>query len=109
MAHSPYTHVSMSIDPGRRPRIGVSFYTPVLRAGARVLDSGRPFLSLESDEANVTVSTTGAGPVTAGDVEVGRQIFNAAARYLADCERMHADQSADSDQLALPVVDETAA
>ncbi|WP_327048822.1 hypothetical protein OG320_13620 [Microbispora sp. NBC_01189] len=109
MARGPYTHVSMSIDPGRRPRIGVSFYTPVLRAGARVLESGRPFLSLESDEANVTVSTTGAGPVTAGDVEVARQIFNAAARYLADCERLHADQSADSDHLTSSVVDETAA
>ncbi|MEU8176371.1 hypothetical protein AB0C14_26155 [Microbispora hainanensis] len=109
MARGHYTHVSMSIDPGRRPRIGVSFYTPVLRAGARVLESGRPFLSLESDEADVTVSTTGAGPVTAEDVGVARQIFNAAARYLADCERMHADQPADSDQITPSGVGETAA
>ncbi|MEV4293383.1 hypothetical protein [Microbispora rosea] len=91
MTHGPYTHVSMSIDPGHRPRIGISFYASITRARARVLESGRPYLVLESDEADATVSTTGAGPVTAQDLEVARQIFNAAARYLADCERLHAE------------------
>ncbi|WP_432869255.1 hypothetical protein [Microbispora rosea] len=94
MKWRPYTHLTMSVDPGERPRIGVSFYGSITAAGARVLESGRPFLILESGEADVTVSTTGAaGPVTAEDLNIARQIFNAAARYLADCERMHADHT----------------
>ncbi|MEU8277545.1 hypothetical protein ACFYOK_18095 [Microbispora bryophytorum] len=93
MTHGPYTHVSMSIDPGERLRIGISFYASINRARARVLESGRPYLVLESDEADVTVSTTGAGRVTADDLDIARQIFNAAARYLADCERLHAEHA----------------
>ncbi|GIH62216.1 hypothetical protein [Microbispora siamensis] len=100
MAHGPYTHVSMSINPGQRPRIGISFYASLTRARARVLESGRPYLVLESDEADVTVSTTGAGPVTPEDLEVARQIFNAAARYLADSERLHAEHAQARDSAA---------
>ncbi|GAB3163806.1 hypothetical protein [Microbispora hainanensis] len=96
----PYTHLSMSVDPGERPRIGVSFYASITRARARVLESGRPYLVLESDEADVTVSTTGAGSVTAEDLDIAREIFNAAARYLADCERMHADHAQATDSAA---------
>ncbi|NJP30159.1 hypothetical protein FLW53_39420 [Microbispora sp. SCL1-1] len=97
----PYTHLSMSIDPGERPRIGISFYASITRARARVLESGRPYLVLESGEADVTVSTTGAaGPVTAADLDIAREIFNAAARYLADCERMHADHAQVTDSAA---------
>ncbi|MEV5743021.1 hypothetical protein AB0L30_23435 [Microbispora rosea] len=99
----------MSIDPGQRPRIGISFYASITRARARVLESGRPYLVLESgrpylvlesDEADVTVSTTGAGPVTSEDLDTAREIFNAAARYLADCERMHADHTQATDTAA---------
>ncbi|MGI5493642.1 hypothetical protein [Microtetraspora malaysiensis] len=92
MKHTPYTYVTMSIDPGKPPRLTVSFYTPDLRVGASVLDSGRPYLSIESNEADIAASTSGAGPVTATDVDIARQIFNAAARYLADCERLHDEQ-----------------
>ncbi|RGA02991.1 hypothetical protein DI270_021305 [Microbispora triticiradicis] len=100
MTGRPYTHLSMSIDPGERPRIGISFYASISRARARVLESGRPYLVLESDEADVTVSTTGAGPVTAEDLDIAREIFNAAARYLADCERMHAEHAQATDSAA---------
>ncbi|MEU6425615.1 hypothetical protein ABZ860_06920 [Microbispora sp. NPDC046973] len=100
MTGRPYTHLSMSIDPGERPRIGISFYASITRARARVLESGRPYLVLESDEADVTVSTTGAGPVTAADLDIAREIFNAAARYLADCERIHAEHTQATDSAA---------
>ncbi|GAA4599115.1 hypothetical protein GCM10023194_78310 [Planotetraspora phitsanulokensis] len=94
MTLAPYTHVTMSIQPGEAPHIGVSFHTPDLRASASVLNTGRPYLGLDSNEARVSVSTTGAGPVTTKDLDVARQIFNAAARYLADCERLHTQQPA---------------
>ncbi|MFF4775362.1 hypothetical protein ACFY05_21135 [Microtetraspora fusca] len=92
MKRAPYTYVTMSIDPGKPPRLAVSFYTPDLRVAASVLDSGRPYLSIESNEADIAVSTSGAGPVTTTDVDIARQIFNAAARYLADCERLQDEQ-----------------
>jgi hypothetical protein len=90
----------MSIDPGERPRIRISLCGSIIRARARVLESGRPYLALESDEADVTVTTTGSGPVTAKDLDIARQIFSAAARYLADCERMHAEHTQASDSAA---------
>ncbi len=47
------------------------------------------------------ISTTGAGPVTDADLATAREIFTAAARYLADCEQLHAEQTAD-DKDAIP-------
>ncbi|MFF4779595.1 hypothetical protein ACFY05_42955 [Microtetraspora fusca] len=98
MERDPYTYVTMSLDPGAPAYLAVSFYTPDLRVGASVLDSGRPYLSIRSREADITVSTSGAGPVATADVDIARELFNAAARYLADCEHLHIEQqSADSD------------
>ncbi|MCC5578991.1 hypothetical protein IMZ11_25525 [Microtetraspora sp. AC03309] len=101
MERDPYTYVTMSLDPDAPAYLAVSFYTPDLRVGASVLDSGRPYLSIGSREADITVSTSGAGPVTTADVDNARELFNAAARYLADCERLHDEpQSADSGAMA---------
>ncbi|WP_055483086.1 hypothetical protein [Sphaerimonospora mesophila] len=97
MSRDPYTYVTVSIDSDEAPRVGVSFYTPGLRVSAGVLDSGRPYLDVSSKTADVSISTTGAGAVTSTDLEIARQIFTAAARYLADCERLHADQLATPD------------
>ncbi|SDQ77681.1 hypothetical protein [Thermostaphylospora chromogena] len=97
MARDPYTYVTVSIRPAEPSRVWVSFCTPELDARAGVLESGRPFLDISSTAAGVTISTTGAGPVTAADLETARQIFNAAARYLADCERLHTTQATDGD------------
>ncbi|GLV51583.1 hypothetical protein TBS_21520 [Thermobispora bispora] len=100
MAREPYTYVTVSIRSAESPRVWVSFCTPELEARAGVLESGRPFLDISSNAAGVTISTTGAGPVTATDLEVARQIFTAAARYLADCERLHTARLADGNPLA---------
>ena len=90
----PYTHVTLSMEPDATPHVGVSFHTADLRIRAGVLDQPRPFLRISSDEAAIWVSTTGAGGVTDADLHTARQLFEAAARYLADCERLHSDQSA---------------
>ncbi|MEU8386279.1 hypothetical protein [Streptosporangium sp. NPDC048865] len=103
--HIPYTHASVSIDEDGT-RLDVSFYTPDVSARALGGGRDRPFLTLSSREAHVTVSTTGAGPVTEQDVNLARQIADAAARYLADCERLHADQATNP---TLPGLDEAAA
>ncbi|MFC7590958.1 hypothetical protein ACFQYP_50210 [Nonomuraea antimicrobica] len=59
-----------------------------------LLSNPRPYLEFRSSEADVHISTTGAGSVTDADLDLARHIFNAAARYLADCECLHAEQSA---------------
>ncbi|WP_433498918.1 hypothetical protein ACQP1K_00720 [Sphaerimonospora sp. CA-214678] len=45
----------------------------------------------------MSISTTGSGAVTSTDLEIARQLFNAAASYLADRERLHATQSTTPD------------
>ncbi|MEU8249956.1 hypothetical protein [Nonomuraea sp. NPDC048916] len=88
--HRPYSYVTLSMRPDCEPHVGVSFYTPRLRISSGLLVSNpRPYLELASQEANVHISTTGGGPVTDADLDLAREIFNAAARYLADCELLH--------------------
>ncbi|WP_067179899.1 hypothetical protein [Microtetraspora niveoalba] len=96
MERDPYTYVTMSLSPGGPTYLGVSFHSPELRVRASVLTTGRPYLDISSNTVTVTVSTTAAGPVTTADLDIARQIHRAAARYLADCERLHHEQSANS-------------
>lgn len=88
----PYTYVSASIHEGIT-RLGVSFHTADLAVMALTVDDERPFLSLGSSEGEVSVSTTGCGPVTAADLALAREIADAAARYRDECERLHTAQA----------------
>ncbi|MFF3437923.1 hypothetical protein [Streptosporangium sp. NPDC002721] len=103
--HIPYTRASLSVDEDGT-RLDVSFYTPDVSVMALGGGRDRPFLTLSSREAHVTVSTTGAGPVTERDVNLARKIADAAARYLANCEQLYTDQAATP---MLPGLDEVAA
>ncbi|MCG5219610.1 hypothetical protein [Streptosporangium sp. KLBMP 9127] len=89
MPHQPYTYVTVSLRPDKAPRVGVSFNTHDVRVCTLTTGGTRPYLDLTTREANVSISTSGAGPVTDQDVTLAREIFNAAARYLADCERLN--------------------
>lgn len=90
--HEPYTYVTLTLQPNKPARLNVSFHTTDLQVFAGLIDETRPYLDVSSKEACVSVSTTGV--VTAEDVNTAREIFNAAARYLAECERLHTEQSA---------------
>ncbi|MFI7440348.1 hypothetical protein [Nonomuraea indica] len=90
----PYTYVTLSLGSTRTPRLGVSFHTGEVDVRARVIDGHCPYLAFSTSEANVSISTTGGGSVTDPDLTLARAIFNAAARYLADCERLHTEQPA---------------
>jgi hypothetical protein len=97
--HEPYTYVTTIIQDGVA-RLGIDFHTSdVLVQALRARDI-RPFLHLSTPEAQVTFTTTGGGPVTEQDVTLAREIFNAAVLYLADCERLRAEQPADSSDTA---------
>ncbi|SFL19812.1 hypothetical protein SAMN05216275_1698 [Streptosporangium canum] len=103
MKYKPYTYVTAVLRDGVT-RLDVAFSTSEVGVLAAVTSNQRPFLDLSTPEAQISVSTTGAGPVTEQDVTLAREIFNAAARYLADCERLHTEQAA----AALPGLDEIA-
>ncbi|RVX46042.1 hypothetical protein EDD27_8884 [Nonomuraea polychroma] len=90
----PYTHISLSMYGQDKPQLHVSFHTPAMRVGTLLVKQVRPVLCLETSEACVMISTTGGDRVTDQDVNLARQIVEAATRYLADCERLHADRSA---------------
>ncbi|MER5645378.1 hypothetical protein [Streptosporangium sp. NPDC002524] len=99
--HKPYTYVTASIHEGVT-RFDVSFCTSEMSAKAFGGDGERPFLALSSTEAHMTVTTTGGGPVTEQDVTLAREIFTASARYLANCERLHAEQPPDPTDQTTP-------
>ncbi|MEV4064028.1 hypothetical protein [Nonomuraea dietziae] len=90
----PYTYVTLSMAPAETPHLDISFHTNDLSIRASVINDRRPYLTFSSQEARVSISTTGLGSVTDEDLTTARQIFDAAVRYLADCERLHAEPSA---------------
>lgn len=92
--HRPYTLLTVLLHPEGDPSVRIGIHTPHLRPRAGTLpNDSRPFLEFSSAEADVHISTTGAGPVTQADLDTAREIFTAAARYLAECERLHAEQA----------------
>ncbi|HUR01088.1 MAG TPA: hypothetical protein VM347_00970 [Nonomuraea sp.] len=94
MSLGPYTYVTLSVTQAQSARLNVSFHTSEVQVAARVIDERRPYLAFSTSEADVSVSTTGGGPVIDADLALAREIYSAAAHYLADCERLHAEQSA---------------
>ncbi|MEU8321006.1 hypothetical protein AB0C33_21850 [Nonomuraea sp. NPDC048881] len=104
----PYTYVTVSLAPDETPRLDVSFHTSEVRVHARVIDERRPYLTFSTPETQVSFSATGLGPVTDADLTLAREIYRAAAQYLADCERLHAQQPA-TDKTTGKAVDQTAA
>lgn len=85
----PYTYVTLSLAPEEPSHLNVAFHTGDIRVRARVIDERRPYLGFSTPEADVSISTTGSGPVTSKDLAAAREIHQAAAQYLADCERLH--------------------
>ncbi|SEM59914.1 hypothetical protein [Nonomuraea pusilla] len=90
--HKPSTYVTAAIDE-YGTRLNVHFYTPDLWIILLGIDRERPVLSVISGEAQVSICTTGGGPVTEQDVTLARQLADAAASYLAECERLHSAQT----------------
>ena len=94
MTFDPYTHVQLLFRPDRTARLTASFYTPRLRIECLTTSDERPFLTLATAEADVLISTSGGGPVTGADLVLARTLHEATGRYLAECERLHAERIA---------------
>ncbi|MGW4424545.1 hypothetical protein [Streptosporangium sp. NPDC004631] len=95
--HRPYTYLTATVQEGIT-RLGVSFHTADLSVMALTIGGVRPHLSFGGSEGQLSISTTGGGPVTAADLALAREIADAAARYRDECERLHTDQPPGPDQ-----------
>ncbi|RBQ14025.1 hypothetical protein DP939_42885 [Spongiactinospora rosea] len=74
----------MSERPGKIHR-SVSFYDARLRISTGVVEDYRPYLTIGTDSAEMTVSTTGGGPVTLADLELAERLVAAARDYRSKC------------------------
>ncbi|MCA2229015.1 hypothetical protein [Nonomuraea aurantiaca] len=107
MSNQPYTYTTLAMYGNDKPQLSVHFHTSDMRVGTLLVEGLRPVVHLSTCEADVMISTTGGGPVTDQDVSLARELLDAATRYLADCERLRADQS--SSDTTSKAVSETAA
>jgi hypothetical protein len=97
---SGYSYTTISMEPGRDPRIGVFLYPD---QHARVTyfpatDTPAARLLIDHDKAHLSIGTISSAPVTDAQVRFARDLFDAAARFLADCERLRDDHATQVDQ-----------
>ncbi|MDH2429284.1 hypothetical protein [Sphaerisporangium sp. TRM90804] len=93
-----YSYTTISMRPGRSPVVDVSVYPD---EHARVqyypaTDGPLAFLSVDHGDAKVNIGTTKHTTVTDAHVRFARDLFEAAARFLADCERLRDEHVGDS-------------
>jgi len=88
-----YTYTTISMQPGRSPYLNVTIY-PDAHARVRYCpaENGKSscHLSIQHGDAMVAVGLTSDATVTRAQVDFARELFNAAAAFLADCERLAA-------------------
>lgn len=59
-------------------------------------DNG-PILSLSAGDWSLSMSPAGRTAITDGDVAKARRLAEAVTTYLAECERLHAEQATQTD------------
>jgi hypothetical protein len=94
-----YSHTTINAGPDEPTCIRVALH---LDTGAWVNAIGagkdRCHLYLEHGDVSVSVSPIDAGHITATDVEMARQLVEAATTYLVETERLHATHAARDEQ-----------
>ncbi|MEW9549712.1 hypothetical protein [Nonomuraea sp. NPDC050783] len=91
-----YSYTVLSIRPGEEPRIDVSVY-PDSSAQVTYHSIGDGFhasINIAFAATRLSIATTRDAEATAERVAFARQLSEAAAAFLADCERLHADRQA---------------
>ncbi|MGV9385782.1 hypothetical protein ACWDRB_58950 [Nonomuraea sp. NPDC003707] len=91
-----YSYTTIQVTPNEEPRIGVAIYPD---SSARVTyfpadKSSHAFIDIAFAAAHVSIGTTKDAEITDERVAFARQLLDAAAAFLADCERLHAEQQA---------------
>ncbi|RCG29089.1 hypothetical protein DQ384_22390 [Sphaerisporangium album] len=87
---SGYSYTTISMRPGQSPRVGVSIH-PDEHVSVHYYpaeDDPHAFIGIDYGDAQVNIGTTKDTTVTDTHVKFARNLFEAAARFLADCERL---------------------
>ncbi|MEU9890920.1 hypothetical protein [Sphaerisporangium sp. NPDC051011] len=99
-----YTYTTISMHPGKPPRVGVNIY-PDDHATVNYYpadDTARAFLAVEYGDTWVNIGTTSDTTVTDTHVKFARDLLEAAARFLADCERLRDQHTRQTTDKATP-------
>ena len=102
-----YSYTTIAMVPGETPRVGVSIYPDenVSVAYYPAPTTSAPFIAIDFADSRVHLGVTSDTTVTDVHVQFARDLFNAAAAFLANCERLR-DQNtangADSSDKATP-------
>ncbi|MEV4582005.1 hypothetical protein AB0K16_53110 [Nonomuraea jabiensis] len=91
-----YSYTVIRVQPDQETHIGVSIYPDAL-AEVKYFpakQNSHAFISITHGVADVTIGTTNTTEVTDEHVTFARQLLDAAAAFLTDCERLHAEQQA---------------
>jgi hypothetical protein len=93
-----YSYTTISMQSGRSPYLNVTIY-PDAHARVRYCpaENGKSscHVSIQHGDAMVAVGLTSDATVTPAQVDFARELFNAAAAFLADCERLAVAHAAD--------------
>ncbi|MFG1941320.1 hypothetical protein [Nonomuraea sp. NPDC048826] len=94
MTGSSYT--TISIKPDAEPRIGVSIHPDKLtKVDYYAADQHTcVFLCIRHGACQVFISTTSDTEITGEHLRFANELVEAATSFLADCERLHAEQNA---------------
>ncbi|MBB5776772.1 hypothetical protein [Nonomuraea jabiensis] len=91
-----YSYTVIRVQPDVETHIGVSIYPDAL-AEVKYFpakDNSHAFINITHGVADVTIGTTNNAEITNEHITFARQLLDAAAAFLADCERLHAEQQA---------------
>ncbi|MFC5820555.1 hypothetical protein [Nonomuraea harbinensis] len=94
MTGSSYT--TISIKPSEEPRIGVSIHPDAL-AKVEYYSADKhacAFIRIGYGACDVFISTTSDTEITGEHLRFANELVEAATSFLADCERLHAEQNA---------------
>ncbi|GLW10317.1 hypothetical protein Misp01_54450 [Microtetraspora sp. NBRC 13810] len=89
-----FTYTSVSLAPGSEPRVAISVF---LDESTEVsyfptTPDGRAFIAIKHGKVSVHLGISSDAEIIDEDLRLARELHDATARFLADCERLHADQ-----------------
>jgi hypothetical protein len=89
-----YSHTTIYSRPGEPTHIGVSFLLDTTAWIAAIgVGKDRCHLHIDHGDVTVNIGPIDATQLTATDVTVARRLADAAATYLAECDRLLAEQA----------------
>ncbi|WP_214411389.1 hypothetical protein [Sphaerisporangium fuscum] len=93
---SGYSYTTIRMEPGESPRVGVSIY-PDETAMVRYFpsrDTPAAFIGIDFADSQISIGLTRDTTVTDVQVKFARELVDAAAAFLAGCERLRDERVA---------------